>query len=411
MDRQAAREKIAISGWGCCCAAGTDVESAWNALEEGRVLCRSVPEYLFATEQPFPVFAVDRDVPALCGDGPESGEGINRTIGLALSAARQALQCAGLDPDSGNGRNIGIILGTTVGCTFEDEEYYVRWRQGEEPDIQPVFNYLDSNPAIRLRELLGLAGPAMVITNACASGTDAVGLAARWLQCGLCDAVLAGGSDALSRIAYHGFSSLMLTSRHPCRPFDRHRDGLNLGEGAGLLLLEKDRDLRKRGQKPLGWIHGYGAAADAHHPTAPHPQGRGLAQAITTALGQAQLTMREIDFINCHGTGTPANDRAETAALEHLAVDPASCAIVSTKGVTGHTLGAAGAIETIFTLRALQEGKTRGTIGYRTVDPALPFSPCLEDEERQLEGGFGLNLSLAFGGGNAALVLEGNRSL
>lgn len=264
--------------------------------------------------------------------------------------------------------------------------------------------YLSDNLAVALQDIFHCQGPSAVVTNACASGTDAIGLGRSWLRHDLCDLVLCGGADELSRLACHGFASLLLTSAAPCMPFARERSGLNLGEGAGIVILEKSSRARDRGVRPQGWLRGYGAASDGHHPTAPHPEGRGLQQAIRTAMTEAGVGVAGISLINGHGTGTQANDLAETTGLAALGFSRTP--LISTKGATGHTLGAAGGIEAVLCLRALQEGRTFGTVGCRQPDPRLAMSPLTQGERVTLDGRVGLSHSLAFGGGNAALVLE-----
>ncbi len=225
-----------------------------------------------------------------------------------------------------------------------------------------------------------------------------------WLEQGLCDVAIAGGADELYNVACHGFNSLMLVSSSPCRPFSARRDGLNLGEGAGVVLLERNAPQ----ERSLGRILGYGAAADGYHPTAPHPEGRGLLQAIRAALQKAEKRVEDIAYINAHGTGTPVNDRIESLVLAKHGF-AAGLPVVSTKGMTGHTLGAAGGIEAIFTLLCLNAGETAGTVGCPSCDAALPFAVLEEGAQAALSGTIGISQSLAFGGSNSALVMEGRR--
>ncbi|ADH85820.1 beta-ketoacyl-[acyl-carrier-protein] synthase family protein [Desulfurivibrio alkaliphilus] len=402
---------IAVGGMGCVSAAGLNLEEHGAALAGGEVACGPVPAEIYATSLPFPVFSVAGDPLALTGRLPEVAAAaeltaLSRTSRLALAAALEALADAGLSPEMLRGRKVGVCLGTTVGCAFNDEDYYRAWRQGERPPLAPVQRYLQGNVSIALQAVLQLAGPALVITNACASGTDAIGVAADWLRQGRCDLAIAGGADALSRIAGNGFTSLLLTDAAPCRPFDESRQGLNLGEGAAVLLLERESAGARQGRRPRGWIRGFGTAGDAWHPTAPHPQGIGLQRAIGVALAGSDLRRQDIALINGHGTGTPANDLAETTATAEVFGADGRVPLVSTKALTGHTLGAAGAVEAVFTLLALQAGKTVGSRRCRRPDPAFPYRPLAEDEERVLTGPIGISQSLAFGGGNSCLVLE-----
>jgi len=403
--------QIAITGLGAIAAGGSSAVELWRNLAAGVVRCGPVPEYLFRTILNFPVFAApqnclsERARALLAETCPEfRAESVSRTILLAVTAAAEALDQAGIGATGLRQLRVGIALGTTVGCTFHNEEYYIAWRDNLAPDLAPVHYYLGGNVAAALHRLLGTSGPALVVTNACASGTDAIGIGRNWLAAGQCDLVIAGGADELSRVAYNGFASLMLADTVACRPFSHDRQGLNLGEGAGVLVMERQDSAVTRGGKILGRVRGYGSAADAHHPTAPHPEGRGLKTALAQALGEAGS--EQIVLVNAHGTGTKANDQAETAALASALPEANAAAIVSTKGFTGHTLGAAGGLEAIFTLLALRDGFTPGTVGCSELDQGFAVRPLLQSEGRSLSGRLGLSQSLAFGGGNAVLILE-----
>ncbi len=398
---------------GGCSAAGRVIPEILASLSQGLVNCRAVPENLFQGRFTCPVFAFDHSMPSPRSkklldksDIDWTPDRLNRTVLLALEAVAEALDDAGIDPDALRSRKVGIALGTTVGCTFHDEHYYINWRDGNSPDPDPVFQYLESNLAAFLQAILGVSGPVAVVTNACASGTDAIGIARSWLDQGTCDIAIAGGADALSRIAYYGFASLMLLSDSPCSPFDRDRTGLNLGEGAALLVMEHQDTAENRNAIPRGWVRGYGAASDCYHPTTPHPEGRGLQSALNQAMNEAGLDMEAISFINAHGTGTKANDSAEMNALS--AIGFTDCPVVSTKGITGHMLGAAGAMEAILTLLTLKVQQVKGTVSCINPDPSLARPPLTEPELVQLQGRIGISQSLAFGGTNSALVLEAN---
>ena len=261
-----------------------------------------------------------------------------------------------------------------------------------------IERFLRSNPAAVIARQLKLDGPVQTVANACSSGTDAIGIGASWLRAGVCDIVIAGGADELARVTYAGFSSLMITDTEPCKPFDVKRKGLNLGEGAGILVLENEKV--RQGKKVCGYVLGYGSACDAYHLTAPRPDGAGLKQALHEAFAAADLTAERIAFVNAHGTGTPDNDRVESRVLH--AVLP-GVPFVSTKGYTGHTLGAAGGIEAVFTLACLQRGELPANIGFSEPDPELPATPVRENT--RIDGAVALSESLAFGGNNAVLIL------
>lgn len=406
--------KIAITGLGCCCSAGQDVPSTWESVKSNSVNWLPGESDFFQPHRISPLFAVGYDNITTLFSPSFTHKiqsthliGINRTIALSLAATTEALHQAQIDLESLASLRVGVALGTTVGCTFHNEPYYIKWKKGEHQSISPVFNYLSSNLAERIQQILQINGPRAVITNACASGTDAIGIAKQWLENDLCDLAIAGGADEISRIACHGFSSLMLFSKDPCRPFDKDRSGLNLGEGAGVVVLENDNLIESRKTKPIGWIRGYGSACDAYHPTAPHPEGRGLQKAVQLALQNGAVTMDQISYINAHGTGTLANDQAELTALAKLGTATnKDITIVSTKGITGHTLGAAGAIEAVLTLMSLRNGCAFGTAGCREQDSRLPLQVLPENQSTMLKGNLGMSQSLAFGGGNSALILE-----
>jgi 3-oxoacyl-(acyl-carrier-protein) synthase len=405
---------IHISGMGCISAAGGNLEEHRQALAGKPVACGPVPDWLFATALRFPVFSAPRKValeaaPFFDPDRLEiAAAGLSRTSRLALGATLQALDQADIDLTALRGKRVGICLGTTVGCAFYDEGYYRAWRQGARPPLEPVLGYLRGNISSALQAVLAVNGPNLVITNACASGTDAIGVAAHWLKAGRCDLAIAGGVDELSRIAYNGFAALQLTDSAPCRPYDESRQGLNLGEGAGILVLERKEEARRAGRSPLGVIHAYATASDAWHPTAPHPEGRGLQQALRMALrgGGRAFRSEDIGLINGHGTGTASNDVAETAALAAVFDPDYRPPLVSTKGITGHTLGGAGGLEAIFTLLALRDGRTRGACRCGRPDPAFRYQPLAEEHDVELTSRIGISQSLAFGGTNSCLILE-----
>lgn len=386
---------VAISGAGCLCAAGMTLNQAYASMLGGER--RPLPPQAFGSGHPeaFPVFEIREPLPA-----PGSDVELLRTTRLALAAAAEALADAGLADDDLQGLRVGVCIGTTVGSAMNNEEFYRDFRVGDDPAMTAIDRYLRSNPAAAVSRHYRLDGPCQTVVNACASGSDAIGLGAAWINAGICDLVLAGGADELCRTTYNGFASLMITDTSPCRPFDRRRRGLNLGEGAGLLVLESDASRQRRGKAPRGYLLGYGAAGDAHHLTAPHPEGAGLRRALAEALTSAGVSAAEIAFVNAHGTGTPDNDRVESRVLAELFPQTP---FVSTKCYTGHTLGAAGAIEAALTLAGLEQGLLPANVGYGEADPELPGVPVTG--VTKINGKVALSESLAFGGTNAVLVL------
>jgi 3-oxoacyl-[acyl-carrier-protein] synthase-1/3-oxoacyl-[acyl-carrier-protein] synthase II len=387
----------AITGIGCICAAGRDLAAAMTSMAAGRRAPQ--PPVRFATGHPkrYPVFGIpDEFIPA----DLLARTDLLLTTRFALAATRQALADAGWDPAALRAARVGVCLGTTVGSALNIEDFYREYRAGGQPDLETIERFLRSNPAAAVSRELGLDGPVQTVVNACSSGTDAVGIAAAWLRAGACDVALAGGADELCRIIYNGFISLMITDDQPCRPFDRTRRGLNLGEGAAVLVLERPADAAARGARARAKVLGYGAACDAYHLTAPHPEGRGLRRAFAEALATAGVAPEDVAFINAHGTATPDNDRVEGRVLRDLFP---RTPFVSTKGYTGHTLGAAGAIEAAFTVACLEAGSIPGNVGFAEADPEIGATPAALP--LAIRGGVAISDSLAFGGNNAVLVL------
>jgi len=389
-----------VTGLGCLCAAGNGLPEVVRALEAGVRRCAPPARFTADLERVYPVFEITSALDESSATGGRTRP--SRCSRLALLATLEACREAGLESGELRRRRVGVCLGTTVGCTLNDEPFYREFKQGAGPKLEPIHRYLANNPALFLAETLGLSGPVATLANACSSGTDAVGLARSWLRGGLCELVIAGGTDELSRITYLGFIHLLIAAQEPCRPFDAGRTGLNLGEGAGVLILETRESARERGARALATVAGYGCAADAWHPTAPHPEGKGLRRAIGQALLDAGTRADKVDFINAHGTSTPDNDRIEGAALADLF--PHAPPVVATKAFTGHTLGAAGGIEAVLTVQALRDQRLPATPGFERPDPACRITPTTRNIALRAE--VGLSDSLAFGGTNSALVLR-----
>ena len=294
-------------------------------------------------------------------------------------------------------RRIGVFLGTSSAGMLQGELAY-RSRPG--PGALPAeLTFRDSfnmyAPAAFVRAQLGLEGPAAVVSTACSSGAKVFASAARAIEAGLCDAAVVGGVETLCFTTLHGFTSLELLSREPCRPCDPERGGISLGEGAAYALLEKN-DATGGGLALLG----YGESADAHHMSTPHPEGLGAALAMRAALARAGLAPADIGYLNLHGTGTRNNDAAEDAGVFSVAGDATPCS--ATKGYTGHTLGAAGAIEAVLTLLCLRHGYLPGTLNTRQVDPALRSQILLQGRNAPFE--HAMSNSFGFGGNNCSLV-------
>ena len=384
------KTSVLITGLGVISAAGAGLAETLGSFRRGER--NAGPVSLFPTVLGCPVFEV-RQIPA--GFIVEG----SRTLSLALCAVDEALKNASLGDLTG--LRVGVSMGTTVASQLNDLEFYRSYRQSSEASMEVVDRYLKGNLAEFISRKLKARGPSLTVVNACSSGTDAIGIAFSWLKNNLCDIAVAGGADELSLIPLCGFNSLGIVNASLCSPFDRDRRGLNLGEGAGVLVLETEASAKLRGVSSGLRVLGYGASADAYHLTAPRPDGAGLEASIYKALTEAGLGPHEISFVNAHGTGTTDNDLVEGRVLGRI-FGP-DLKVLSTKGFTGHTLGAAGGLEAAFTAAGLGERWIPSSPGFRNQDDEIPVTPV--QEETGIQGRYAVSTSLAFGGNNAALVL------
>ena len=331
--------------------------------------------------------------------------GHGRAAALATEAGLQALAHSGLaDTDP---VETALVLGTTMGesCWLESwDADAVR----EGALAVPAETLVGSGPDAVGRgvaEALGLRGGVTVLAGACAAGNYALGHALDLVRLGRAERVLAGGTDAFSRIAFTGFARLGALAAEACRPFSAGRDGLVLGEGAALLLVESERSARARGATPLAELAGIGLSGDAFHIVSPDPDGRGAARAMVAALSDAGVDRREVDYLSAHGTGTPANDRSEVAAVRAVFGSDAPPPMSSIKALTGHGLGAASAIEAVACVLALREQVAPPTWNYAGKDPDCDWD-VIPNEPRPLRLEVALSNAYAFGGCNASLVLR-----
>lgn len=309
-----------------------------------------------------------------------------------LEAARDAARRHGA-------ARVAVVMGTSTSSIGASEEAYTRLdhdAQGERfpDDLQRPIVHTPHSLGDFVQHAAGLAGPCVTVATACSSSAKVFAQAARLLQAGLVDAALVGGVDTLCGSVLYGFNALQLVSAEPCRPFDARRDGLSLGEAGGFALLER------AGACDTLQLRGYGESSDAHHMSAPHPQGLGAQLAMADALARAGIEAAALDYLNLHGTSTPANDAVEASAV--AAMFPAALHAASTKGWTGHTLGAAGIVESVFALLALESGRLPGTLNSEVPDPACGPQIRFAPERRTVR--HAMNNSFGFGGNNCALV-------
>jgi 3-oxoacyl-[acyl-carrier-protein] synthase II len=388
---------VSVTGMGCLCAAGSNLKSCMDFLFDGKRHPAPPKDFCLDKKLSYPVFEILDDF-----FNPDffKEPHVLRTGQLALTAAMEAVINSGVGRKRLKQRRVGVCIGTNVAGSVQNKQIQHSLLSEKFPYILPMDRFKASDPAFHIAGEFELSGPFQTIVNACSAGGDAIGIGASWIRSGLCDMVIAGGADALYPITYMGFISLMNSDDGPCKPFDTDRKGLNLGEGAAMMILESDTCCKKRGKSPEAFILGYGSAADAWHFTAPARDGKGLCLAIREALTTSGLSASDIAFINAHGTGTRDNDRIESKVFNNLFP---GIPFLSTKGYVGHTLGAAGAIEAVFSIECLKQGRIPSSVGYTNPDPELPAGPVQKITE--INRKTALSDTLAFGGNNSVLIL------
>jgi 3-oxoacyl-[acyl-carrier-protein] synthase II len=398
---------VAVTGVGAVTPAGIGAPQTWEAVCAGRSSCGLDPELSEA-----PVRLACR-VPGFDGDrllGAARAHRLDLFSQFALVAAHEALADAGHDPAGWDGARVGVVLGNAMGGTLTFEEQRLKLAAEGPGAVSPLTLplMLPNMVAGQAAMEFGATGPCLVVTSACASGATAIGTARDLLLAGRCDIVLAGGSEAsVSPLIVSAFAALGALSRREddpssaSRPFDTDRDGFVLAEGAGVLVLERAADARARGARTRARIAGYGATADARHPTAPDPEGIGLAAAIRAALADAGAAPGDVGHLNAHGTGTPRGDAAEAAAFARAL--PHGPPVCSVKGVTGHTMAAAGAIEAVCTVLAVEQGLIPPTANLKRLDPALGLDVSPDPVRRRID--LALTNSNGFGGHNVVLAV------
>jgi 3-oxoacyl-[acyl-carrier-protein] synthase II len=379
----------------------------WEGLRSGRTAVGPFDRFDHSGHRTHVAAQVD-----LAGE-PERPRGKAHRLSLAdrfaVAAAREAVVRATIDVGRCGDRT-GVYFGTSTGGMLETEVYLetllaAMAGRGKPPSTSLLASQQNNGPGDAVARDLGIGGPVQTVSAACASGAMAIGDAVRAIRRGEVDVAIAGGSDSLCRLTYAGFNALRAVDERPCRPFRGDRAGLSLGEGAAALLLEPLERALARGAVPLALATGEAATCDAHHMTAPHPEGTGAAEAIRGALAEARLDPSEIDFVNAHGTGTPLNDAAEYEALVAVFGDRApDLPVTSTKALVGHLLGTAGALEAVVTILCLWNGEVHPMPDVGPTHPGIRLRLVLGRPLRLARARHALSTSLAFGGANAALV-------
>ena len=408
------KKRVVITGMGAITPLGNHVDSFWKNIREGKSGIDKITRFdteAFDTQIAAEVKNFD---PQDFMDKKEAKR-MDRFTQYAMAASKMAIQQAGLDFCKENAQRFGVILGTGVGGieTLENQAHILHTKGPGR--VSPFFvpMMIGNMAADQISIAFGAKGMNSTVVTACASGTNAIGEAYRAICHGYADVIITGGTEAaITPLSLAGFSSMKALSRRnedprtASRPFDLERDGFVLGEGAGILILESYEHAKDRGAGILAEMAGYGLTADAYHITAPAPEGEGGARAMKEALDDAGMAPEEIDYINAHGTSTPYNDKEETAGIRSVFGDYAGkLAVSSTKSMTGHLLGAAGGIEAIILVKAIEDQFIPATINYTTPDPECDLD-YVPNRGRNAKVNAALSNSFGFGGQNACVLIK-----
>lgn len=390
------KKRCVITGLGIVCPVGNNIEESWNSIKTGKT---GIAE----------VTSVNTDGCYANLGGEVSCDSLpapqyDRSARLCIKAAEEAIADAGFDGKAVG--EAGIIVGSCVGGAVSIDEYLTAQKEGKEDDSL-IPNMAASSIANHASAYLGLNGVTANIVNACAAGTMSIAYACDLIRAGEGDVFLAGGTDPFSSLAFAGFHALHALSVESCSPLN-HSNGITLGEGSGILVVEEYEHAVARGAKIYCEVAGYGVNCDAYHITAPDPTGQGQMDVIRRALSSAGVSPSDISYVNAHGTGTAKNDEAEFLSL-HTIFDGTDVSVSSTKSMTGHCLGAAGAVEAVFTVKAVSENTLPPTIGYTEEDKAVLAEKAgdldfVANESRSKEINMAMSNSFAFGGTNASII-------
>ena len=407
------KRRVVVTGIGAVTPLGNTVEETWSAIKEGKSgvgpLTRVDAEKFTAK-----VAAEIKDFDIEQYADRKEARKMDRFTQYALASAMMAHQDSGLEINDGNAHRVGVWIGSGIGGMETYEQQFLTFQERGARRVSPFFipMLIPDMASGQVSIYLGAKGPNSCSVTACASGANSIGDAFKVIERGDADVMVTGGAEApIVNMALAGFcaNTALTTNPDPAtasRPFDKNRDGFVISEGAGVLILEELEHAKARGAKIYGEVLGYGATGDAHHITAPAPNGEGAARAMAMALSTAGVDPSQVGYINAHGTSTPYNDQFETQAVKTVFGEHAyQLAMSSTKSMTGHLLGAAGGVEAIFTVLALKEGILPPTINLQEADPECDLD-YVPNEARQADIEYALSNSLGFGGHNASLLFK-----
>ncbi|MEW9671764.1 beta-ketoacyl-ACP synthase II [Ammoniphilus sp. 3BR4] len=407
------KKRVVVTGVGCITPLGLDVETTWTNLLAGQSGIGPLTRR-DASKFPVKVAAEVKDFDIGSFIDFKEGRRMDRFTQFAVASSIMAVKDAQLEITEDNAERVGVWIGSGNGGMESYEEQFRNFEAKGYKRVSPFFvpMLIPDMASGQVSIVLGAKGINSCTVTACASGANSIGDAFKVIQRGDADVMITGGSEApITDMALAGFSSMKALSfnedpKTASRPFDKDRDGFVMGEGCGILILEELEHALSRGARIYAEIIGYGATGDAHHMTTPAPDGEGGARAMQLALRDGELQVEEVDYINAHGTSTPYNDKYETAAIKTVFGDHArKLAISSTKSMTGHLLGAAGAIEAIFSVKAITEGILPPTINYQTPDEECDLD-YIPNQARVADIRVVLSNSLGFGGHNVTLAFR-----
>ena len=408
------RKKVVITGLGCVTPVGLNVTETWDALLAGKSGAGLITQF-DASKHKTRIAAEVKGFDGAALLGQREARKMDRFTQFALAATLEAMAQANLTVDESNRDRVGIVIGTGIGGILTHMEQAEVMRERGPDRVSPFLipMMISDSAAGMLAIHVGVRGPNMALATACASGNNAIGEAGEMIRRGAADVMIAGGAEAaLTSVAMAGMNVMgALSTRNDdpltaSRPFDKNRDGFLMGEGAGILILESLEHARARGANILCELSGYGTTDDAYHISAPAENGAGAAMSMQLALENAGLTVNDIGYINAHGTSTPLNDKSESAAIKTVFGERAyKIPVSSTKSMTGHLLGASGALEAVVCTQVLLNNILPPTINYETPDPACDLD-YVPNQLRKAEPAHVMSNSFGFGGHNATLVFS-----
>ena len=410
------KRRVVVTGIGTINPLANNVENSWANLISGKSGIDNITSF-DTTNLPVKFAGEVKDFDANDYMGKQHARKLDRSAHLSIFAAEQALLDAGLDTESRLGDEVGIVLGTGIGGIGATEDAVRIYDTRGPSRINPlaITQLMPNSSTGQVAIRFGIEGPSLTITTACAASANSVGEAKNLIERGVVDTVIAGGTESgttpMTIGAFAQIRALSTNNESPkeaCKPFDKNRDGFVMAEGSTILVLENEETAKKRGAKIYGYVDGYGSTTDAYHITAPSEGGEGAVRAMKKALEDAGVNKEEINYINAHGTSTPINDKNETMAIKSVFGENAkSITISSTKSMTGHLLGGAGAFEAMVSLLVMQNNKVPPTINLNTADEEcdLNYTPNVSID---LEVNKVMSNSFGFGGHNGVLVFSKN---